>query len=351
MLLAGISGVRFRNRADYRLWWKANGGYTRRLWYWRRRWVDRQIERDWDKLVKLPARVGLKVLLLVGNHRACGAEAVAPWGLGGAEPPPVLMYFVPGVQSPSDAFIELYVRKRKLKPALLDALDPAKTWPEVIQGEHALRNLLRRRSSLFAQALRKRDVARIEAILRAAHPVLAKDTYAQRLLTDLAAKLDPAAEERIVSAQLDRAPANAYLAVRLLELTGDKHWPQVRRAYEMSSPPDGFSGRVFVIKAAADVGPKAKGMLRELYAMQSLEEPPWLGRPPMRTFWRGKIFLAFCQAARKLNGGRPVVPEALARKACYRRGKVSPPDVEPHNRAVPEARRKALGLLRDFLKR
>lgn len=340
--------ARFSTGADFQYWWAENKNFRHHLWYW----VTRASfpPTDTATLQALGAREVVRISLLVNNSTARRYEREAPWRRHGKQPPAGISDTVYYLHINVDyAEVRRLVKAQALQPWLLDVLAGNEVWPEVDDKQGGGARML---GYSIVEALRdtlqRKDAATLVAILNSNRGLAAKSTDLQTRMTEMAVGLDRERLAPIILQQLERNPKQPRLACMLLANSGMQHWPVVERLYREQFD---ARGQAEIINTLGELGAKAayRDALVQLFTTDHLE-PIFAadGRRADEDYSRGIRLFAYSNAAKHLNGGKPVVDDDLLQAATWHDGKVSREEAEARERAVPVARKEAIARLAAF---
>ncbi|MFO7955952.1 MAG: hypothetical protein R6X33_02510 [Candidatus Brocadiia bacterium] len=390
------TGLTFPDADRFQTWWKANGDYRRRLWYWAQRWRDRDPRADIDMLDDTDFAMGLRIFILADCEQALRNEAAMPWLASGAAwhadqvlGPPVhwrVSYeSVPtGPRQPLDAdrmvrmekvdslritprVLASFVRRTRQRRRLLEVLAGAATWSATgVCGSHELEACM---DAIAAgrHVFGPEDAAFLRAVLQRRVGLAGHVEKVHRELVLLVAELDAEKAEEVLLSAIEREPGDPVLPAALMDETGAKHWDLIKsiymRQWDGQAELPEFPDRVYmdrhpdtkpnIVRAVSRLERGARERLAELFSVEQLGAgaAPTHG-PSLRgpESYKQRLFQAFVDACRETNGGEPVVPPDLAESACYEVSK-DMRLVAEHNAGVPAARERAIRLIEQFLDR
>ncbi|MFW6118990.1 MAG: hypothetical protein ACOC7S_01495 [Planctomycetota bacterium] len=388
------TGLTFPDAERFQTWWKANGDYRRRLWYWGQRWREHDPRTDFDMLDDTDFEMGLRIFILADCEQALRTEAALPWLAGGAAwhadqviGRPVhwrVSYAsVPtGPRQPLDPermvrmekvdnlqitprLLASFVRRTGQRRRLLEVLAGAATWSATgVCRSHELEACM---DAIAAgrHVFGPDDAAFLRAVLQRRVGLAGRVEKVHRALVLLVAELDPEKAEEVLLSGIEREPGDPVLPAALLDETGTKHWDLVKsiymRQWDGQAELPEFPERVYmdrhpdtkpnIVRAVGRLETGARARLAELFSVEQLSAG---AAPAHGPFLRGaesykqRLFEAFVDACRQANGGDPVVPPDLAESGCYKVSK-DMRWVAEHNAGVPAARERALLLIERFL--
>lgn len=232
------TGILFRSKADFEVWWKANRNYENRIWYWAARWnfynyhipgtTDRsdlpgaEIASATGLPPNLPKDMALKILLLHKNDAALGAECAPYAATRGVR---LDLSYGTG-QGPYPDVITAFIRANHLKARVIELLSQKNLWPEV-SSEDAFYSLISKIDELSPDIFTAAD----EPKLAAAQRVVAPYSVSVEPFVLMRALVAPAKARALFTESLMSNPRMITIACRLAEEYGSQDGRALTNAF------------------------------------------------------------------------------------------------------------------------